>query len=1129
MAKIKIYGDIDSASIFFLNSTVDPKPMGTIIASLKSDEDRIVIQRTDRFEEDGVTFRTIFKRMNPSRICNKQGEELVDQLGYTTQQVIDYINEQSNLSPNTSGGDGSGTDLIGQSVCFSLDATSTSILLDNGQHFGVNTIKAVENGGNIDIVSIDSNETITHFTNLEVGNACVNGAVVNGGLNDVINTLNELFTVGAFTSVVITDPDATTIADVNGETDLGTAEGNNAIDPLGDDILGTTATHNNAAGYLSDNVIDQAGEYFTFDIAGKATYGFGLVHTQESYDAGYYSGNATYADPSNFCVGANSSHLGYQFSHHFHIGNAHASWTNYGANTAYNMGEAWYDHNNRFDLKEEWNNGDPVKVQVGINTLGFITISTLADDGVNWRLHARSSYPVPQGSSFRLGIKLQTTGARLRTQPKVHLLEPAAPTMYFRYIESPDGNFQYPLFATEEEANYYDTIEGGSGTSHTHVYVDDPTNTTWYMPDTNSTMTATVMPTNAQTFEGNAINWTEITSLTNSDLIPAAFTDTTITVDELSTVNYQLSPVDVGYTTSIGGIPAWSLINGTTLFGTAPEVTGDNVANPSDTTTVTVYRTNSYGTSQGTLTINITNLTAPAVTPINGVTHEGGTTLIDSDTMADGSVISIDNVVNNGNRFVIDKEWLDNYVLPKITSGSGTKSVWIGFETQGVTADYTAITNADFKVAYQFYCDDSSRANNNWRLKTHIQGSSFANVGIGGLTSGLYDYVFINEGSTLRAGALVASQGHNASTKVFDANSSDWNWTLYDSSSVGSQKIIIATDGTDLDLDLQYFNEYTEPTAPSILTNWNKALDFSGSSERAQQVVNDFYRVPMKMGNSSSTVSAPTAGQTVSSGHPWATVVVFKADTTNSNQHIWNLGEGSGSTDDNIYLRRDANRNIWFGWGRSGEINECYLTSISNAMSSWHGIYIGFNGTRLGSGHSAADIAACFDIRYTNSSSSWAAPVNISNETNWTTGGFGGRMNRQFTGYMTIGGRGANRSFHGKIASFVSTTLRVGVAMPTTTEIEMMITDPVKWLNDYKVGVELRLPWHNVNSGFNFSLNDGSSAYTAQVWLMGDGTNDSYSNMIRNQVQPNDQNYTKLNLISMVSNDIQNVNISGLS
>ncbi|MCP4833050.1 MAG: hypothetical protein GY886_12630 [Gammaproteobacteria bacterium] len=50
-----------------------------------------------------------------------------------------------------------------------------------------------------------------------------------------------------------------------------------------------------------------------------------------------------------------------------------------------------------------------------------------------------------------------------------------------------------------------------------------------------------------------------------------------------------------------------------------------------------------------------------------------------------------------------------------------------------------------------------------------------------------------------------------------------------------------------------------------------------------------------------------------------------------------------------------------------------------------------------------------------------------------------------------------------------------------------------------------------------------------QIYLMGDGTNDSYSNMIRNQVNPSDQNFTKLNMISMVSNDIQTVNIDGLS
>ena len=82
-------------------------------------------------------------------------------------------------------------------------------------------------------------------------------------------------------------------------------------------------------------------------------------------------------------------------------------------------------------------------------------------------------------------------------------------------------------------------------------------------------------------------------------------------------VNYQLSPVDVGYVTTIGGFRAGAWQG--TRFWSGPEVNGDNVTNPSDTTTVTVYRTNSYGTSSGTLTINVTNLTAPPVTPIAGV------------------------------------------------------------------------------------------------------------------------------------------------------------------------------------------------------------------------------------------------------------------------------------------------------------------------------------------------------------------------------------------------------------------------------------------------------------------------------------------------------------------------------
>ena len=109
------------------------------------------------------------------------------------------------------------------------------------------------------------------------------------------------------------------------------------------------------------------------------------------------------------------------------------------------------------------------------------------------------------------------------------------------------------------------------------------------------------------------------------------------------------------------------------------------------------------------------------------------------------------------------------------------------------------------------------------------------------------------------------------------------------------------------------------------------------------------------------------------------------------------------------------------------------------------------------------------------------------------------------SGATTIGGRGSNRSFHGKVASMVITTLKRSVQMPSTTEIEDMITDPVKWLQDYKVGESFRRP-HSGTSTNNFQLrNTASGGYetlSTQVWLMGDGSNDSYSNMIRNRVNP---------------------------
>ena len=1077
-----------------LSAEVDPK----VTDSVNVINDIITSQT-------GVT-KYEFYQIPYTEFADKEGN------GFSTpQDAADYITANANVI----GLGGGGTDLNGVTVCFRLDDTSTSIMLDNGYSYGVNTIKAIPDAdGTVHITSKLGN--ITHFTGLEVGNVCVNDVVVSGGLYDIVNTLNELFTVGAFTEVVISDPFSTMIADVDGVDAGYTLVGSTVVDPAGDD-LATNSTSGNYAGVLSTETINQAGEYFTFDIRGEGQIGFGLVHTTDSFNNGHYSGSANYADPATFAV-SNSAHYGFQFSHWFHP-TPNGSWTNYGANTSYIMGSGW----SNWESKDEWLAGTNVKIRVGIDENGYIAISSLQDDDVTWVLHARTSYPVSDGSEYKLGIKFANAAPRLYTAPKAHLLEETAPTMNFRYIESPDGVYHFPIFSTAEEADYYDLNHNGTvgtGTHSTQVFPDDPSLSTWYVPTTGYTNDGSAAPV-AETFVGNQVIYTEITSLTDAALAPVAFTDSTLTVDEFSTVNYQTQPQDTDYVTTFNNLPSsLSSLGAGTINGSAPEVTGDYVANPSDVYVIDVIRTNSYGSSTGTLTITVNNLTAP-VDPISGYSHVSGTTaMVDSDTMGDGSVVHINNTVADGERFVIEAAYVEANILPSLSEYGDTYIIGL----HNTAYDFSTLELSDFDAAIAWEYESAT----SHTFKFYRDGSVVQNIVINSLTQAFYDYAIEVDGTSAW---LIACNLNSIMNEPSPSEGGSFSHTyeVTNTEDVAPLQIHFAALNTTGDISTNNLETLTVPAAPTgPITDWNKALDFNGSAERAQQVTSDSNRIPMKMGGTNNQVSAPTAGQTVSSGHPWATAVVFKSDTYNSNQHIWNLGEGAGTTDDNIYLRKDANRNLYFGWGRDGDMAECFVGTISDAIGGWHAVYIAHNGTRYGSNNTTSLMADAFDIRYTRAGNNWSVGSNVSSVFNWTITG-DGRMNRQYQGDMTIGGRGANRNFRGKVASFVSTTLSVGVAMPSDAEIYEMITDPMDWLTNYKVGQNFRLPWGTSNAGFNFSMNDGSSAYSTQVWLMGDGTNDSYSNMIRNQVQPSDQNYTKLNLISMVSNDIETVNINGLT
>ena len=607
MANINIYGDLDSGSIFFINSTVDPKSLGTVVASLidHNGEDRILVERNDRFQSDGVTSRVLFKKLNPNRVQNRNGEELVGQLGYTVQQVIDYINGQSQLT-GSSGGDGTGTDVTDLSIDFKLDNTSTSVMLDNGYAFGVNTIKAVAGeDGLINVISEQGD--LVYFTKLDHTNVTVNGAAVSGGLNDVVNTLNELFSVGAFESVVISDPYSTMVADVAGVVDGGALVGSNAIDPVGTDILAASSSHYNRTGWVSEESIDQAGEYFTFDIRVTDSMGFGLILDQgaDKYGVG------SYADPDMFCNDStsNSANWGYYWSHWFHSGNK-GPWTYYGQRTSSSIREGWGAFSSS-DERVDYLADAPVKMKVGIDANGYMEVSWYDVSESTWRQVQRSSYVIEEGESLKLGIKVYGTRGRLHTTPKKHLLEPAAPTMQFRYIESPDGEFHYPLFATAEEANYYDEItnglSAGTGASHTHTYVDDPTGTTWYMAGAShdAGYTPHTSAPSATTFSGNTVTYTEVTSLSNADLTPTQFGASNITQEEGTNVNIQVTPAGATWSSSVSISPSGSglVYDGYSLVqGTLADVGADTVY------TITVTRANSYGSSVGTMTVTATDV-----------------------------------------------------------------------------------------------------------------------------------------------------------------------------------------------------------------------------------------------------------------------------------------------------------------------------------------------------------------------------------------------------------------------------------------------------------------------------------------------------------------------------------------
>ncbi len=842
----------------------------------------------------------------------------------------------------------------------------------------------------------------------------------------------------------------------------------------------------------------------------------------------------------------------------------------------------------------------------------------------------------------------------------------------FYYIESPDGTYHYPLFKTADEANQVDTDLGGAGTSHTHTYVDDLTNTTWYMPNISNHMSSSVMPVNGLYTAPNGgtvpnVIWNIQVTDADTNYLPT-FTSVTYNVQEGSAINIPYKPAGDTGSYNLTNVPNGYADDGYSIVGTAEDIT--NGYGLSVTHVINVTKANTFGSVQGTITINVkANLAGNEFTIVedinndikftqdninnldfNTVTFNAGSTYkfyMDHASMESGDgleVVDVDGNVVTGNdgltmfgnpgtagaylQYVIPSDvapgkylrFYDNDTsgyysdISMIIAGSTYTSGVSGVTQLGPSANQSGTNAADAGVYGYFELDETisngervifdgafvkdmvdAMPNSSYIYFGPKNASTFdentltnaffqdtCNIVIskstngstinmimyksGGINKSIYGtsvndieanvslwFQIKDNGDTIELGMTDDVSNNNPETYIY----SDWQDEKLShtnsSLNITSTKILglsynnIATQDFDLaDIDWTGIDIIPIPTAAINYTSWTKALDFSGSNEHLKQNVNWMQVQPLQMGGLANLVDLGTASQgdtsNNASSRPWAISVVFKSDGYSGNQMIWNQGEGSSNGNDNIFLNVTASGHVNFGWGREGSgYNQCRVAS-SISSSNWYGISIAHNGVRLGGNNaSASNLADCFDIRLMSSADSFASiSSNLSTSSNWISNG--NRMDRTVAGDMTIGGRGTGYSFRGKVASMVVTSLLQGgyssAQMPEGTMVgeaqaKTMITDPVKWFNNYKP----RLSSGNPSGLFRKSAERFSTNYftvsggyqSTMVWLMGDGTSDSYYNGIRNYVLPTDANHSKLQLNSMVSNDIETVSIPGLT
>ena len=411
-----------------------------------------------------------------------------------------------------------------------------------------------------------------------------------------------------------------------------------------------------------------------------------------------------------------------------------------------------------------------------------------------------------------------------------------------------------------------------------------------------------------------------------------------------------------------------------------------------------------------------------------------------------------------------------------------------------------------------------------------------------------------NSGKTHRL-MIDGSSGHDPATTTYA------NWTSTRkmatqtfASAFNNVKVILKVaanaNGDDIDLSTVDFTLITKQALPvpppASLTSWTKALDFSGSPEYAKNVTQGYNNNVQMTGGVSAVVSKGNYGDdsywethysNEGLSRPFLLSAVFNPDNQTEDAGIFGVCEGdTNSYHDSWYLGIDANNKVFYTVGRPAHgYNRAELFTAT--AGNWYGVYVDYSGARL-SAPTETDLNHIFRFFIVDLTTQVATRITA----NWTNVGVT-LAEGNAAGHTLIGKTGSPSGttghFKGKIAALVESTLvRDSYGSPgdaafidqtklDATEIGMIVRDPMRWLQEYKVGKPFRRPGYSALS-LNFQISGAQPPFATKVWLMGDGTNDAYAT-IRNQVSPSEQNYTVMNMVNLVANDIETINIPGLT